>query len=48
MNTPIPELHDVAAQTALWERPKRRSPRAYQQIVLNVETRLAERAGGTR
>lgn len=45
---PIPQPHDVAAQTAEWERIKICSPPAYRQRVIDIETRLAERAGGAR
>ena len=43
MTTIIPAKHDVAAQTANWERLKRLSPRAYRQAVINMETRVGEK-----
>ncbi|MEO3869423.1 hypothetical protein ABGB18_11375 [Nonomuraea sp. B12E4] len=38
----IPAPHDVAAQTSRWEELKRKSPRAYRQVVINFENRVGE------
>ncbi|MFI6296769.1 hypothetical protein ACIBEJ_34630 [Nonomuraea sp. NPDC050790] len=48
MNTVIPGPHDVAGQTEVWEDLKRLSPRAYQQAVHNIETRLGEHLDGAQ
>ncbi|MER6942548.1 hypothetical protein ABT294_00870 [Nonomuraea sp. NPDC000554] len=42
MNSVIPEPHDVAGQTQVWEDLKRLSPKAYVQAVINIENRVGE------